>query len=78
MVVPMWEKKVEYKTKEEETKDRDEAALHYVETTRPMLIKLIEKEMEEDKRQVDYALRNYAEMFYKQRSEKEWNPRLKA
>ena len=71
--VPLWKKAKSYKDKDEETKDRNAAASRYVQETRPKLLHLIEREMEEDHQQVEYVLRNYAEMFYKQHSETEWN-----
>ena len=39
---------------------------------RRKLVELIDKEMDEDRDQVEYTLRNYAEMFFKQRSPAEW------
>ena len=75
METPIWEKRGQYADKEEETKHRNQAAVSYVEQMRPLLAGAIEREMEEDRKMVTYALRNYSEMFWKQRSEHEWNPR---
>ena len=62
MKIPIWERKEGYVNKEAETADRNEAAATYVETTRPLLLKMIEREMEEDRNQINYALKNYCEM----------------
>ena len=62
MKIPIWEKKETYVNKEAETTDRNDAAAAFVESTRPLLLKMIEREMEEDRTQINYALKNYCEM----------------
>lgn len=73
MPTPLWQKEASYTTRDEEVKHRNEAASKYVGEMRHKLLELIGKEMEEDKVQVEYALKNYAEMFFKQRNQSEWN-----
>jgi hypothetical protein len=70
--VPLWDKKPAYASREEEVKHRNEATGRYVVGMRQKLLELIDKEMEEDRVQLEYTLRNYAEMFFKQRSPAEW------
>ena len=62
MKIPIWERKEGYVSKEAETAERNDAAAAYVETTRPLLLEMIKREMEEDRAQINYALKNYCEM----------------
>ena len=73
MPAPIWQKQTSYTTKEEEGKHRNEATSRYMGEMRHKLLDLIDREMDEDKSQVEYALKNYAEMFFKQRNQSEWN-----
>ena len=73
MPAPIWQKQASYASKDEEVKHRNEAASKYVGEMRHKLLDLIDREMDEDKSQVEYALKNYAEMFFKQRNQSEWN-----
>ena len=73
MPAPIWHKQTSYTSKDEEVKHRNEAASKYVGDMRHKLLDLIDREMDEDKSQVEYALKNYAEMFFKQRNQSEWN-----
>lgn len=73
MPTPIWQKQTSYTSKDEEVKHRNEAASKYVGDMRHKLLDLIDREMDEDKSQVEYALKNYAEMFFKQRNQSEWN-----